>query len=65
MKFRVSPQAVCRQLLAHLKNHKALSDQEEAAVLYALKECGVPNATERVLAGSARTTLQSLLGQLR
>lgn len=62
MKFRVQPQAVCRQLLSQLDEHKDLTPREEVEVLSALESCGVP--TERILAALQRNTLQNLLGQL-
>lgn len=62
MKFRVQPQAVCRQLLAQLDSHPHLTKREEAQVLSALEKCGVP--TDRVLAALQRNTLQNLLGEL-
>ena len=62
MKFRVQPQAVCRQLLSQLDRHKRLSHEEEMEVLAALQKTGV--STERILADLARSTIRNLLGQL-
>ena len=63
--FRVNPQAVCRQLLAQIEDQETLSADEQEKVELALKNCGVPNATTRVLTGASRTVLQMLLGELR
>ena len=60
-KIRVNPGAVCRQLLTHLKAHKPLTESEEERILFALKNCGVPKATDRMLASLSRGTLNELL----
>ena len=60
-KFRVSPAATARSLLARLDTHKKLSASEEGRVLYALQHCGVDNAADRVIADLSRKTLTELL----
>ena len=60
-RFRVSPAATARSLLARLDTHKKLSASEESRVLYALKHCGVPNAADRIIADLGRGTLKELL----
>ena len=65
-KLRINPKAVCRQLLVTLsKNHKDLSRNEEVAVIHALQNCGVPNATDRLLASLSRNTIESLLENMQ
>ena len=61
-KIRVNPGAVCRQLLTHLqKNHNKLSNTEEERILFALRNCGVTNATDRMIASLSRQTIEKLL----
>lgn len=63
--FRINPQAVCRQLLARLEDQETLTASEQAKVEHALQNCGVPNATTKVLTGASRTVLQMLLGEMK
>ena len=64
MMMKVAPAAVCRQLLTHLETHKPLTKGEEARILLALKNSGVPDASERVLATLSRNTVQEILEQI-
>ena len=59
---RVAPGAVLRTLIANLKNHKRLSNDEQALVLIALKNTDIP--VDRILADMSRQTLQTVLSEI-
>jgi hypothetical protein len=60
-RFRISPSAVCRQLLTTLKTHKPLTSSEEQRILHAIETSGVENATDRALATLSRSTIEKIL----
>ena len=61
MSMRVAPKAVCRQMLARLQSHDPLTEAEQRRVIHALNKCGVPDVTDRLIAGLSRNTLELLL----
>ena len=60
-KFTIHPRSVARQILTHLEGIKPLSVKDEAAIIHSIESSNVPDATERMLASLARTTLNELL----
>ncbi|MBT8448067.1 MAG: hypothetical protein KJO69_00140 [Gammaproteobacteria bacterium] len=63
-RLRINAGAVCRQLLTNLKTHKPLTSSEERRLIHAIESTNIPNATDRLLAGLSRNTLEKLLGEL-
>ena len=59
--LRCSPAAVARQLITQLESHKKLSAIEQRVILDALRNSGVPNATDRLIASLSRDTLTEIL----
>ena len=63
-RFRISPAATARTILASLDDYKPLSNEEERAIIRAIESTPVSNSVERMLAGLSRNTLEQLLANL-
>ena len=63
-RLRINPGAVARTLLTNLDAIERLTSEDESRVLYALKNCGVDNAADRVIASLSRNTLSKLLQEI-
>jgi hypothetical protein len=62
--LRLHPKAVARQLLTRLEDQPQLSANDEVRILDALKNSGVPNATDRLLAHLSKNVVKELLIEL-
>ena len=61
--LRINPASVARQLLANLKTHKPLSQEEERKVISAIeRHSGV--SVDRVLASLSRNTIEAMLKEI-
>ena len=60
-RLKINPRAVARTLLNTLDGTKKLSPSEESRVLFALENCGVEDAVNRMLTDLSRNTINILL----
>jgi hypothetical protein len=59
--LRIHPKAVAKQLLHRLEDQPILSHQDEIRILYALENCNVPHAVDRLMAQMSRGVVSKLL----